>query len=94
MNAFLADQDIIALDGVNTGILGGFMDHNWKQLYIQFAYVVACTAYAFVMTALLAKVVDMIPGLRLRATAEEEALGMDEVEVRDISPAESFGAQD
>jgi ammonium transporter, Amt family len=81
MNAFLADQDIIALDDVNTEIPGGFMDHNWKQLYMQFTYVVACTAYTFVVTALLAKAVDMVPGLRLRGTFEEEALGMDEVEV-------------
>jgi len=33
-NAFFAKGDIIALDNVNTSITGGWLDHNWKQLYI------------------------------------------------------------
>ena len=37
---------------------------------------------AFVVTCLLAKGIDMIPGLSLRATEYSEALGMDETEVR------------
>lgn len=56
------------------------MDHNWKQLYMQFAYIIAVTAYTFVVTATLAKAVDFA-GLKLRITAEDERLGMDEVEV-------------
>lgn len=69
------------MDGVNTSVPGGWVDHNWKQLYIQFAYVLATSAYTFVMTALVAKLVDMIPGLKLRSTPEGERVGMDEVEV-------------
>lgn len=81
LNAFLADSDIIALDGVSTAVEGGFMNRNWKALYIQFAYVCATCAYTFVMTALLAKAIDMVPGLHLRGTPEEERVGMDEIEV-------------
>jgi hypothetical protein len=84
-NGLFADKDLIALDGVNTSASGGWINHNWKQLYIQFAYICAAVGYAFVMTALLAKTLDMIPWTRLRTTAEEEALGMDDVQVSCIN---------
>lgn len=81
-NALFADSAIIALDGVNTGAPGGWLNGHWKQLYIQLAYVCACTAYSFVVTALIAKGIDCVPTLHLRATPEEEVLGMDDAEVR------------
>ena len=81
LNSFFASKTMTALDGT-TSIPGGWIDHNWKQLYIQFAYVCATCGYSFAMTAIIAKGVDMIPGLSLRNTAEAEKLGMDEVEVR------------
>lgn len=78
-NALFGATYIIGLDGVNTGLFpGGWLEHNWKQLYIQFAYIVACCAWAFVMSALLAFVIDKIPGLHLRASEEAELLGMDD----------------
>jgi len=78
-NAFFAADYIIGLDGVSTGLInGGWVNHNWKQLYIQIAYIVACTAYAFVVSALLAYGVNYIPGLHLRASEEAELLGMDD----------------
>lgn len=80
LNGFFASGSIVAMDSVTVGVRGGWVDHNWKQLYIQFTYVVATCAYTFVMTALVAKTVDLIPGLQLRSTPEGEMLGMDEVE--------------
>lgn len=80
-NAFFATSSIISLDGVNTSITGGFLDHNWKQLYIQIAYICAAVAYTFVVTALIAKAIDLIPGLHLRTSEEGESLGMDDMEV-------------
>jgi len=78
-NALFAADYIIGLDGVNTGLInGGWINHNYKQLYIQVAYIVACTAYAFVVSALLAFVINKIPGLHLRASEEAELLGMDD----------------
>lgn len=81
-NGLFADSAIIALDGVNTSAAGGWLNGNWKQLYVQFAYVCACTAYSFVVTALIARGIDCVPGLHLRATPEEEGMGMDDAEVR------------
>ncbi|MBE3044517.1 ammonium transporter [Candidatus Bathyarchaeota archaeon] len=77
-NAFFAEGWVVGLDGVNTGMTGGFMDGNYKQLYIQLAYIFATSAYAFVMSVIIAKAIDMIPGLKLRASEEAELLGLDD----------------
>ncbi|TCD68825.1 hypothetical protein EIP91_009692 [Steccherinum ochraceum] len=84
-NAFFADGKLVALDNVNTSTQGGWIRHNWKQLYIQFAYVCATVAYSFVVTAILAKLVNSIPFLSLRSTPEEEALGMDDVQIGEFA---------
>lgn len=78
-NSFFAADYIIGLDGVNTGVInGGWLNHNYKQLYIQVAYICACTGYAFVMSAIIALAINFIPGLHLRASEEAELLGMDD----------------
>lgn len=76
--AFFAADYIIGLDGVNTGVTGGFLNGNYRLLYVQLAYIVACCSYMFVVSAIIAKVIDMIPGLHLRASEEAELLGMDD----------------
>lgn len=45
---------------------------------------------AFTVTCVLAKLVDLIPGLQLRASAYAEELGMDETEVRSLISPLSF----
>ncbi|MCJ1399240.1 hypothetical protein MMC11_002442 [Xylographa trunciseda] len=78
-NALFGADYIIGLDGVNTGfITGGFLNRNWRQMYVQVAYIVAATAYAFAVSALLAFAINRIPGLHLRASEEAELLGMDD----------------
>ncbi|KAJ5724930.1 hypothetical protein N7493_006658 [Penicillium malachiteum] len=78
-NALFGDDAIVGLDGVNTGSgVGGWVIHNYKQLYIQIAYVIATASYAFVMSALIALAINAIPGLNLRASEEAELLGMDD----------------
>lgn len=69
---------IIGLDGVNVGLQGGWLDHNWKQLYVQIAYILAATGWSFVISAGIAYAINKTPGLHLRASAEAELLGMDE----------------
>ncbi|SLM41128.1 ammonium transporter [Lasallia pustulata] len=78
-NAFFGADYIIGLDGVNTGLInGGWLNHNYKQLYIQLSYVLAVIGYSFVMSAILAYIINYIPGLHLRASEEAELLGMDD----------------
>ena len=78
-NSIFGADYVIGLDGVNTGILpGGWLQHNYAQMYIQVAYIVAVTGYSFVMSAILAYLINIIPGLHLRASEEAELLGMDD----------------
>lgn len=78
-NALFGATYIIGLDGVNTGIIqGGWLDHNWRQFYVQLAYICAATGWSFVVSLLLAYLVNIIPGLHLRASEEAELLGMDD----------------
>lgn len=78
-NAIFGADYIVSLDGVNAAFKPlGWIQHNWKQLYIQVAYIVAATAYAFVMSAIIAFIIDKIPGLHLRASEEAELMGMDD----------------
>jgi ammonia channel protein AmtB len=89
-NGLFGSTDIIALDGVNTSVPGGWIDGHWKQFGIQLAYVCACCSYVFVVTAIIAKVIDIIPGLGLRASQDGEVAGMDEDQVRDSSICSPF----
>lgn len=78
-NALFGATYIIGLDGVNTGIIiGGWIDHNWRQFYVQLAYILAATGWSFVVSLLIAYAVNYIPGLHLRASEEAELLGMDD----------------
>jgi Amt family ammonium transporter len=85
-NAIFGADYIVGLDGVMTGStntttgtgMGGWVIHNYRQFYIQLAYVCAVTGYSFVRSAILAYIVNAIPGLHLRASAEAELMGMDD----------------
>ncbi|KAG8963048.1 hypothetical protein FRC03_003483 [Tulasnella sp. 419] len=80
-NGIFAADYIISLDSQNAGVKGGWIKHNWKQLYIQIAYVAACSGYVFVVTAIICKVLDIIPGLSLRGSEEAEIVGIDEWDI-------------
>lgn len=78
-NGVFGASYIIGLDGVNTGAYeGAWIQHNWKQLYKQIAYIAAATAWAFCISAIIAFIINKIPGLHLRASEEAELLGMDD----------------
>lgn len=85
-NGFFAADYIIGLDGVSTGLInGGWLNRNWKQLYIQFAYIVACTAYSFIVSAGIAALINLVPGLKLRASEEAELLGLDDQQLGEFA---------
>ncbi|KXS95142.1 hypothetical protein AC578_5116 [Pseudocercospora eumusae] len=102
---FAADY-IAALDGYAVGdaaIKGGWINGHWLQLAIQLADSVCGMAYSFLMTSGILLIITslslFIPALKLRASPEEEAMGIDDAEigefaydyvelVRDIKPQE------
>ena len=78
-NGIFSADYIIGLDGVSTGVItGGWLNQNYKQLYIQLAYIVSAMSYSFVMSALIAFLINLVPGLHLRASEEAELVGMDD----------------
>ncbi|KAG5463127.1 MAG: ammonium transporter family-domain-containing protein [Olpidium bornovanus] len=75
LTGFFAKNSIAGLNGAV--IAGGWVDGNWVQFADQLADSVAGFGYSFVITYAILWVMDRIPGLHLRATVEEEELGMD-----------------
>jgi Amt family ammonium transporter len=88
LTAFFAADYIAHLDGY-TVITGGWLNHNWIQLGYQLADSFTGGAYSFFGTCLILGALDFIgkfvPALRLRATEEEEALGIDDVEIGEFA---------
>ena len=78
-------RDYIAhLDGF-TEIDGGWLNQHWIQLAKQLADSVAGFAYSFGGTCLILFLMNLIPGLRLRASEEAEVLGMDDAEIGEFA---------
>jgi len=59
------------------GGTAGAIDGNAGQLVTQLLAVVATMAYSFVVTLVILKVLDLIPGLGLRVAPEAEDVGLD-----------------
>ena len=71
-------SDYIAhLDGFSE-IDGGWLNHNYIQLAYQLADSVAGFSYSFGMTCIILFLMNLVPGLSLRASAEEEEMGLDD----------------
>ncbi len=66
---------LFASTAINPDAVNGLLFGNPGQLWIQFVSVIATMVFAFVMTLIILKVVDMVIGLRI--TEEEETKGMD-----------------
>ena len=75
VTGFFARKSIAGLNGAV--IPGGWVDGNWVQVGYQLADTVAGFAYAFVATYAILWIMNHVPRLHLRATPEEEELGMD-----------------
>jgi Amt family ammonium transporter len=88
LTAFFAADYIAGLDGVSIGeykIDGGWLNKHWIQLGYQVADSVAGFAYAFGGTCIILFVMNLIPGLSLRASEEAEVLGIDDAELGEFA---------
>ncbi|KAI9801035.1 MAG: ammonium transporter Amt1 [Sarcosagium campestre] len=84
LTAFFAADYIAHLDGF-TVIPGGWLNRNWVQLGYQLADSVAGFAYSFGGTCLILFIMNLIPGLSLRASEEDEVLGIDDAEIGEFA---------
>lgn len=82
-NGIFAADYVIGLDGVEHE--GGWINHNWKQLYKQLAFTAACCGYTLVITLILAYMVNYIPFCKLRASEDAELRGMDDDQIGEFA---------
>jgi Amt family ammonium transporter len=75
---------IAHLDGFSV-ISGGFLNGNYIQLAYQLADSTSGFAYSFFGTCLILFVMNLIPGLSLRASALEEELGLDDTQLGEFA---------
>lgn len=80
---FAADY-IAALDG-QTVIPGGWINGNWIQVLHQLTDAVTGFSYSFGVTCLILFVMNLIPGLSLRAPETSEIIGIDEAEIGEFA---------
>jgi len=84
LTAFFAADYIAHLDGFSD-IDGGWLNKNWVQLGYQIADSVSGAAYSFFGTCIILFVMNLIPGLSLRASEEAEILGIDDAEIGEFA---------
>jgi Amt family ammonium transporter len=68
-----------------TEIPGGWLNRHWIQLAYQLADCVSGFAYSFFGTCIILFLMNLVPGLSLRASEEEEALGMDDAQLGEFA---------
>ncbi|EXJ71225.1 uncharacterized protein A1O5_05031 [Cladophialophora psammophila CBS 110553] len=84
LTGFFAADYIAHLDGFSE-ISGGWLNHHWIQLAYQLCDGVTGMAYSFVVSCAILFVLNFIPGLHLRASEQEEIMGMDETEIGEFA---------
>ena len=66
---------IFAVEAI--GGTAGLLEGNGAQMAEQFIAVIATLIYSFIVSVIILKVLDVIPGLGLRASEQEEDAGLD-----------------
>jgi ammonium transporter, Amt family len=68
-----------------TVIRGGWLNHNWIQLLYQLCDSVTGFTYSFGVTCIILYLMNLIPGLSLRASEEAEIDGLDGAEIGEFA---------
>ncbi|KAL8722425.1 MAG: hypothetical protein Q9225_001104 [Loekoesia sp. 1 TL-2023] len=84
LTGFFAADYIAHLDGFSK-ISGGGLNGHWIQLCFQLADSLSGFAYSFGGTCIILFIINLIPGLGLRATEEAEVIGMDDAEIGEFA---------
>lgn len=75
---------IAKLDGAEWPPLG-WVERHWAQVGYQLAGTLAAFAWSFALTCLALFLLNLVPGLSLRASPAEEELGMDDVQLGEFA---------
>lgn len=63
----------------------GWVDGHWVQLGHQLAGVLAAFAWSFVLTCLILFLMNLVPGLSLRVSADDEDVGIDDCQLGEFA---------
>lgn len=85
LTGFFAASYVPALDGVSGHAYeGGWWNRNFKQMGYQLAAATSCAVWAFCVSCILLFIINKIPGCHIRATEEEEIMGLDHKYLMDV----------
>lgn len=70
--------------------MGGWLNRNWIQVGYQLALACADALWAFCVSTVILVVMNYIPGLKLRASEEQETAGMDDAELGEFAVSHCF----
>ncbi|KAJ3145363.1 hypothetical protein HDU89_007116 [Geranomyces variabilis] len=83
LTGVFAEKWIATLDG--STINGGWVDGNFIQVGYQLAGSTTIAAWSFCMSIIILFIIDKIPGLHIRPTAEEQIRGDDEAQMGEVA---------
>ncbi|POR31575.1 Ammonium transporter [Tolypocladium paradoxum] len=75
---------IAGLDG-NTYNPIGWIEHNWVQVGHQLAGICAAFGWSFVLSCLILFLMNLVPGLSLRVSADDEDVGIDDCQLGEFA---------
>lgn len=85
LTGFFAASFVPALDGKSGAMYaGGWWNQNYRQMGIQLAAATVCAAWSFTISCVLLFIIDRIPGCHIRASEEEELMGLDHKYLSDV----------
>ncbi|RDA90258.1 hypothetical protein CP533_4606 [Ophiocordyceps camponoti-saundersi (nom. inval.)] len=73
-----------SLDG-NSYPAIGWVEHHWIQLGYQAAGICAAFAWSFGLSCLILFLMNLVPGLSLRVTADDESVGIDDCQLGEFA---------
>ena len=76
---------IAGLDGTTIVSSIGWIEHNWVQLGYQLAGTCAAFAWSFVFSCLILFLMNLVPGLSLRVSANDEDVGIDDCQLGEFA---------
>ncbi|GJN71130.1 ammonium transporter MEP2 [Purpureocillium lilacinum] len=75
---------IAGLDGNEYAPIG-WIQHNWIQLGYQLAGICAAFSWSFVLTCIILFLMNLVPGLSLRVSADDEDVGIDDCQLGEFA---------
>ncbi|KAJ3408187.1 hypothetical protein HDU80_006548 [Chytriomyces hyalinus] len=82
LTGIFAQYSVTAVDvPLDVKVTAGLVDRVWNQVPIQLLAIVVVAAWSMAWTAILLTLINLIPGLHLRASRQDEIRGLDEAEV-------------